>query len=159
MYNLKEIAVKCETVEQKKLVAKIMSEELNYEVIMSDCSDFNYICSPYMTIKNYVSAPAYTIIPYSDFIKQYPKHLIQSGDIVELSDYGLIRVILFNNELCLIDDDMWRPLYDFTDSLESSTPINKIIRPTCNRDLAKLTGTTIWQRKSEAESQDRKSVV
>ena len=46
---------------------------------------------------------------------------------------------------------MWRPLYDFTDSLWSSTPINKIIRPTCNRDLAKLTGTTIWQRKSKAE--------
>ena len=129
-----------------------MSEELNYEVIMSDCSDFNYICSsPYMTIKSYASAPAHTIIPYSDFIKQYPKHLIQSGDIVELSDYGLIRVILFNNELCLIDDDTWIPLYNFTDSLESSTPINKIIRPTCNRDLAKLTGTTIWQRKSEAE--------
>ena len=103
-----------------------------------------------------MSAPVYTIIPYSDFIKQYPKHLIQSGDIVELSDYGLIRVILFNNELCLIDDDTWIPLYNFTDSLESSTPINKIIRPTCNMDLAKLTGTTIWQRKSEAESHRRK---
>ena len=154
MYNLKEIAVKCETVEQKKLVAKIMSEELNYEVTMSDYSDFNYICSsPYMTIKNYVSAPTHTIIPYSDFIKQYPKHLIQSGDVVEHSAFGTMRVVLLNSNLVAVGinkEDSYTLLDDYTDSLEyDDWSIISIIRPINPRELFYMEGTTIWQRKSE----------
>ena len=154
--NLKEIAVKCETVEQKKLVSDIMSEELGCDNIVGDSLSYHYVnydarhcnITAYLDYEFEVKKECI----YSDFIQHYPKYLIQSGDIVELSDYGNMRVTLFKSQLVLTSDSSWMPLNSFDSSLKYKSDnevITKIIRPNNNCDLAYLQGTTIWQRKSK----------
>jgi len=91
------------------------------------------------------------VIIYSDFIQNYPKYLIQSGDIVEYES-KLLRVIQFEDKLALINDSDWMSLSNFTNDLIGlSNHITKIIRPNSNRGLSKLEGITIWKRKSEKD--------
>ena len=154
--SLKEIAVKCETVEQKKLVSDIMSEELKCGFKLKDDNAFEYVVFSYCdtTVKDYKAVEGYKIVFYSDFIQHYPKYIIESGDIVKSTKFGIMRVILFKNQLVLINDSSWMPLNSFDSSLKYKTDdevITKIIRPNTNCDLAYLQGSTIWQRKSEID--------
>jgi len=154
--NLKEIAVKCETVEQKKLVSKIMSEELGYETIVGDNLSYPYVAydikdcniNAYLDDEFKVKKQC---MYYSDFIQHYPKYIIKSGDIVEYES-KLFRIIQFEDKLAIINDSDWMSLSNFTDGLEGlQSPITKIVRPNSNRGLSQLQGTTIWQRKSEID--------
>ena len=148
--NLKEIAVKCETVEQKKLVSDIMSEELKCGFKLKDDNAFEYVVFSYCdtTVKDYKAVEGYKIVFYSDFIQRYPKYIIQSGDIVEYDYKLLLRIIEFRGKLSIIGDNDWSNLNDYESDLKDSR-ITKIIRPTCNMDLSSYEGTTIWQRKSK----------
>ncbi len=152
--NLKEIAVKCETVEQKKLVSKIMSEEIGCDNIVGNSLFYPYVAkncniNAYLDYEFEVKKES---IYYYDFIQHYPKYIIESGDIVKSTEFGIMRVTLFKNQLVLTNDSSWMPLNSFDSSLKYKTDdevITKIIRPNTNCDLAYLQGTTIWQRKSE----------
>ena len=155
--NLKEIAVKCETVEQKKLVSNIMSEEIGCDNIVGNSLFYPYVAyeAKNCNINAYLDCEFEVkkeFISYYDFIQHYPKYIIESGDIVKSTEFGIMRVTLFKNQLVLINDSSWMPLNSFDSSLKYRTDdevITKIIRPNTNCDLAYLQGTTIWQRKSK----------
>jgi len=157
--NLKEIAVKCETVEQKNIVAKVMSEELNLRLAVFDDHIYNIILfrdeDVFMCSESFYGLKDMKIINYSDFIQHYPKYLIQSGDIVKHSYFGIMRVISFGDTLIAIGDNSkenYTLLDDYSNSIEyRDWTISSIIRPKSAMELFYIEGTTIWQRKSEID--------
>ena len=147
--NLKEIAVKCETVEQKKIVSNIMWRGLDVQNEPADNMDYSTIFyNSYYDVIDGTMSKIPNSISYSEFSKKYPKYIIQSGDIVEYDYKLLLRIIEFRGKLSIIGDNDWSNLNDYESDLKDSR-ITKIIRPTCNMDLSSYEGTTIWQRKSK----------